>query len=169
MLNTDFHDVMTIKDKDIYLFDRKFKGKLIYTGQIDVLFNDLFGELPYRSVDLKFQDIDKEFYQEKTTVNYPNDYNFTRITEFKHMQHSTFKSNKTTILTEYPQEYIKDKNIPYYPIFTDKNKNIYQKYLNYADSIPNLYLVGRLAEYKYYDMCDIVKKALETYKNVSKL
>jgi len=162
MLNTDFKEVCYLKDEDFYLFGSKFQGRVIYTGQIDELFDYKFGDLPYRSVEMKFETVEKEFYQEKATVNYPNDYDFTRITEFKHI-HPT-KSDKTTILKEYPQEYIKDKNIPYYPIFTQENQNRYNEYLEYSRNFENLILLGRLAEYKYYDMDDIVERVLEMNK-----
>ncbi len=164
MTNTDFKEVCSLREKDFYLFDTKFDGKVIYTGQIDELFDYKFGELPYRSVDMKFETVEKEFYQEKATVNYPNDYNFTRITEFKHI-HPT-KSDKTTILKEYPQEYKIGENTPYYPIFTEKNQINYNKYLEYSKKFENLVLVGRLAEYKYYDMDDIVEHSLEVFQGL---
>jgi len=162
MLNTDFQEICTLKDKDFYLFDKKFDGKVIYTGQIDELFDYKFGDLPYKSVEMKFETVEKEFYQEKATVNYPNDYDFTRITEFKHI-HPT-SSTKTTILKEYPQEYKKDINTPYYPIFTNENQEKYNKYFEYSKEFKNLVLVGRLAEYKYYDMDDIVERTLEVFE-----
>ncbi|PRM88171.1 UDP-galactopyranose mutase [Aliarcobacter cryaerophilus] len=162
MLNTDFKEICEIKGKDFYLFDKKFYGKVIYTGQIDELFDYKFEELPYRSVDMRFETIEKEFYQEKATINYPNDYDFTRITEFKHIH--PINSSKTTILKEYPQEYIKNVNTPYYPIFTTENQERYNQYLEYSKEFKNLILVGRLAEYKYYDMDDIVIRALEVFK-----
>jgi UDP-galactopyranose mutase len=161
MLNTDFKEVCELKKDEFYLFDKKFDGKVIYTGQIDELFNYKFGELPYRSVDMQFETVEKEYYQEKATVNYPNNYKFTRITEFKHI-HPT-NSNKTTILKEYPQEYKINQNIPYYPIFIDDNQENYSKYLEYSKQFENLILVGRLAEYKYYDMDDIIERALEVF------
>jgi UDP-galactopyranose mutase len=162
MINTDFHEVMTIKDNDFYFFDKKFEGKVIFTGQIDDLFDYKFGDLPYRSVDMHFETENMEFYQEAATVNYPNDYDFTRITEFKHIH--PVKSERTTILKEYPQPYIKGKNTPYYPIFTQENQKRYKKYLEYSKNFKNLILIGRLAEYRYYDMDGIVIKALETFK-----
>lgn len=162
MLNTEFKEVCEIKENDFYLFDRKFEGRVIYTGQIDELFDYKFGDLPYRSVNMQFETIEKDFYQEKTTVNYPNDYDFTRITEFKHIH--PINTPKTTILKEYSQEYVRNKNTPYYPIFTNENQNKYNQYLEYSKEFKNLILVGRLAEYKYYDMDDIVKRALEVFK-----
>ena len=162
MLNTDFKEICELKEKDFYLFGSKFDGKVIYTGQIDELFEYKFGELPYRSVEMKFETVEKEFYQEKATVNYPNDYKFTRITEFKHIHPAD--TPKTTILKEYPQEYIIGKNTPYYPIFTAENQEKYNRYLEHSQEFDNLVMVGRLAEYKYYDMDDIVERALEVFE-----
>ena len=113
---------------------------------------------------MKFETIEKEFYQEKATVNYPNDYDFTRITEFKHIH--PVNSNKTTILKEYPQEYVKNENIPYYPIFTSENQNKYNQYLDYSKEFDNLILLGRLAEYKYYDMDDMVERVLGFFEEI---
>jgi len=162
MLNTDFKEVCQTDDNGFNLMGHDFNGKIIYTGPIDELFDYKFGDLPYRGVDMRFETVDKEYYQDATTVNYPNNYDFTRITEFKHI-HST-KSSKTTILKEYPKEYIKGKDTPYYPIFTDKNQERYDKYLQYSQQWKNLILLGRLAEYKYYDMDDIVERALEVFE-----
>ena len=161
MTNTDFKEVCSLKGNDFYFFDSKFEGRVIYTGQIDELFDYKFGDLPYRSIDMKFETVEKEYYQEKATVNYPNDYDFTRITEFKHI-HPT-KSDKTTILKEYPKEYVKGKDTPYYPVFRQENQIKYDRYLEYSKEFDNLILVGRLAEYKYYDMDDIIERALEVF------
>jgi len=162
MLNTDFNEVCQITENGFMLMESEFKGKIIYTGQIDELFDYKFGDLPYRSVDMKFETIDKEYYQEATTVNYPNNYDFTRITEFKHIH--AIKSDKTTILKEYPKEYIKGKDTPYYPIFTDENQKKYNQYFEYSKRWSNLILLGRLAEYKYYDMDDMVERVLEVFE-----
>lgn len=162
MLNTDYKEVCRIEKNNFYFLNREFKGKVMYTGPIDELFDYKFGDLPYRSIDMEFETVDKEYYQEVATVNYPNAYDFTRITEFKHI-HPT-KSDKTTILKEYPKEYIKGKDTPYYPIFTKQNQTKYNKYLKCAEKLTNLILVGRLAEYKYYDMDDIVERALEVFE-----
>ncbi len=161
MLNTDFKEICKIENNDFYIFGTKFNGKLIYTGAIDELFDYKFGDLPYRGVDMQFETVDKEYYQEATTVNYPNNYNFTRITEFKHIH--PVDTKKTTILKEFPKKYIKEKDIPYYPVFTQEDQKKYSRYLEYSKSFDNLILVGRLAEYKYYDMDDVVERALEVF------
>ncbi len=163
MLNTNFKEIINvdIKNKKIYFLGQEFKGKLIFTGMIDELFNYCYGELPYRSLKLKFENLNQEYFQEVAVINYPNNYDFTRITEFKHI-HPT-KSNKTVILKEYPQEYIKGKNDPFYPLFTEKNQEKYLKYKELAQKFSNLILIGRLAEYRYYDMDDAIKRALEIF------
>lgn len=161
MLNTAFNEVAEIKDGKIYLFDSEFKGKIFYTGQLDELFNYKFGALEYRSVDMKFETVDAEKFQTAATVNYPDNYDFTRITEFKHIHPA--KSARTTILKEYPQNYQVGKNDPYYPVFTDAAKNSHAKYLNELKNFPQIIPVGRLAEYRYFDMDDAVKNALEIY------
>ncbi len=164
LLQTNALDLLKldINTKKIYFLGKEFKGILIYTGPIDELFEYKYGPLPYRSLKLKFRTIDKEYYQETATINYPNDYDFTRITEFKHIH--PIETSRTVILEEYPKSYTPNKDIPYYPFFTKEAMNIYSKYKNLAEEFSNLILVGRLAEYKYYDMDDIVKRALEVFE-----
>uniref|UniRef100_A0A7C2P6T2 UDP-galactopyranose mutase n=2 Tax=Bacteria TaxID=2 RepID=A0A7C2P6T2_UNCW3 len=163
ILNTDFKDIIKINimEKKIYFDGKEFKGKLIFTARIDELFNFIFGELSYRTLDLKFKTLKMNYFQEVATVNYPNDYEFTRITEFKHIH--PVDSEYTTILYEYPRE-CKASDIPFYPLFTQEEKEKYYKYLEIAEKFDNLFLVGRLAEFKYYDMDDVVKRALDTFE-----
>jgi len=161
MLNTNFKEVCQLNENGIYLFGHAFEGKVIYTGMIDELFDYKFGPLPYRSLDLQFETIDVEYFQEVATVNYPNDHDFTRITEFKHLH--PIKIGKTTIVKEYPQNYEAGKSEPYYPVFTQDAQGLYNKYFEHAKRLNNLILVGRLAEYKYYDMDDVVERALEVF------
>ncbi len=164
MLNTDFKEVINIdlENKKIYFMGQEFKEKLIFTGMIDELFNFKYRYLPYRSLDLRFETVEEEYFQEAPVVNYPNDYDFTRITEFKHIHPA--KSEKTTILKEYPKSYKPNIDIPYYPVFTLENQEVYNKYKEEAEKIENLILIGRLAEYKYYDMDDVIKRALEVFE-----
>lgn len=163
-LGRDALESISVVDGDIYYDGELFGGKVIYTGMIDELFGYRYGKLPYRSLDLKFEVIDREYFQQNAVVNYPNEHRYTRITEFKHI-HPT-KSDQTTILKEYPQPYIGGETLPYYPIPTDHSKEQYQKYANLADTISNLTLLGRLAEYRYYDIDDIVARALEIYEEL---
>ena len=165
MLNTDCHEILNLRGNGVYLFGQKFIGTVIYTGQLDELFNYKFGVLPYRSVKMKFESVDAESYQSAATVNYPNNYDFTRITEFKKIHPSN--SRRTTILREYPQAYVKGENEPYYPVFNDAAKFAYAQYADELQLFPQIKAVGRLAEYKYYDMDDIVKRALDVFAELN--
>ncbi len=163
LLNTDFAEVLKIDlvTKKVYAFGREFKGKIIFTGMIDELFGYKFGKLSYRSLDLEFKTVEKNYFQEAAIVNYPNDYNFTRITEFKYIH--KVETDKTTILYEYPKE-CKNGDTPYYPLFNEESRKEYSKYKEFGESFSNLILLGRLAEYKYYDMDDIVERALNVFE-----
>ncbi|MDP3875739.1 MAG: UDP-galactopyranose mutase [Methylobacter sp.] len=166
LLNTDYKDVLAIDvdQQTISAFGTPFKGQLIYTGLVDELFGYRFGELPYRSLQFQFEHFNEDFFQDATTVNYPNNHDFTRITEFKRA--SGQKVQGTTTLKEFPQNYDprdSAKNIPYYPIFTDQNAALFQQYQELSTSFSALTLVGRLAEYRYYDMDDIVERALQVF------
>ena len=163
MLQTDAKEVLRLMDGAFRLFGRDFAGLVIYTGAIDALFDYRYGRLAYRSLDLVFETLHKERYQDTATVNYPNDYDFTRITEFKHI-HKT-DSPFTTILKEFPKE-CRESDEPFYPFFDEANRKIYEKYAALAESIDNLVLVGRLAEYRYYDMDDAVARALEQFQQI---
>ena len=164
MLNTNFSDVLRVDGERILFLDQPFEGLVIFTGQLDELFDYRFGALPYRSVEMKFETIETPDYQPAATVNYPNNYDFTRITEFKKIH--PCNSPSTTILKEYPQDYVKGVNTPYYPIFTDENKVRFEQYSQPASRIENLITVGRLAEYRYYDMDDIVRRALDVFNSI---
>jgi UDP-galactopyranose mutase len=162
LLNTDAMNYIRLNHKKIYFKNEEFEGKIIFTGMIDELFNFCYGELPYRSIDLKFEVIDRPYFQRNSVINYPNDYAFTRITEFKHIH--PVKSDKTVILREHPEPYKKGKNLPYYPIFTEDNHINYEVYASLAKKYENLILIGRLAEHKYYNMDDIVLRALKVFE-----
>ena len=164
MLNTNFHDVLRLKDNKFYFLDSEFHGQIIYTGQLDELFDDKFGKLEYRSLNMKFETLNQKNFQPSTVVNYPNNYEFTRITEFKKIH--PIETQFTTILKEYPQKYIRGENVAYYPLFNDENKLRHEKYLAESAQIKNLIVIGRLAEYKYFDMDDIILHALETFENL---
>lgn len=164
MMNTGFNDLIKLSNNEIFFLKEKFEGKLIFTGQIDELFNYELGELPYRSLKFEFETISKEYFQEVGIVNYPNDYDFTRITEFKHFTNQ--KTQKTSIVREYPKKYQKDQDIPYYPINKKEYYDLYLEYLERSSSINGLILIGRLAEYKYYNMDTIVKVALEKFQKL---
>jgi UDP-galactopyranose mutase len=132
--------------------------RVIFTGPIDSFFDYKFGKLPYRSLDFKFETKDHEYFQEVAVVNYPNDYDFTRVTEFKHLTGQTH--NKTTVVYEFPT----DGDDPYYPIPIDSNLELYQKYKEEAEKLTNVWFVGRLGTYKYYNMDQVVAQALTLFE-----
>ncbi len=158
LLNTDYREIMS----DIR-FDRA-----ICTGPIDTFFDYVHGEMPYRSLEFKFETLDQEHYQEVGTVNYPNDYDITRITEQKYLTGQI--SPKTTLVKEFPQAYVIGRNDPYYPIPRVENRDRLSLYLKEAKKLNGSVLfAGRLAEYKYYNMDQAVTRALGLFeKEVAK-
>ncbi|MBD5405588.1 UDP-galactopyranose mutase [bacterium] len=147
-LNTDYKDV-----KELLQYDH-----IYYTGAIDEYFNYKFGELPYRSINLDFQKYDKEFYQSNSVINYPNNYSFTRIGEYKYFLND--KSDKTIVSFEYPEKFENGKNERYYPIINEENLSLYQKYLTEAQKDERITFLGRLGDYKYYDMDKAIERVL---------
>lgn len=167
MLNTNAKDIISFKDNYVYLNNEKFNGITIYTGAVDELFDYKLGQLPYRSLEFEFETIDKEYYQPVGTVNYPTkEDKFTRITEYKHMTMENPILSKTTIMKEYPRAFKNDGDTPYYPIINEESINMYNRYADEASKINKFYLLGRLAQYKYYNMDLIIKEALEMYDKI---
>jgi UDP-galactopyranose mutase len=160
MLNTDSSMVLKMVSDKMYLDGKLYHGTVVYTGALDELYNYCFGRLPYRTLDFVFENHNKTWYQQKGTINYTVDEQFTRITEFKHMTGQNIEG-KTAIAKEYPREYtgLKDE-IPYYAILNPENIALYDRYKKITEGHKNFYLLGRLAEYKYYNMDTIVERAL---------
>jgi UDP-galactopyranose mutase len=165
ILNTNRKDVFSIEDNKIIIDDKEFLGEVIYTGMIDELFDFCEAELPYRSTKMVFEEYNLKYYQDNSVVNYPNDFDFTRITEFKYFQ-KTRTDKRTVICKEYPQEYIRGGNDPYYIVQNEENKNKYEKYKIMAGKIGRLHMLGRLANYRYYDMDDVIKEAFVLSKGI---
>ena len=137
-----------------------FPGVVIYTGQADELFGFRFGPLPYRTLDFQYETLAREHFQGYGTVNYTVDEPYTRITEFKHLT-GQVKPEVTTIMKEFSRSYTgAEGEIPYYAIINEENNALYARYKAEADKFPTLRLLGRLAEYKYYNMDTITEKAL---------
>jgi UDP-galactopyranose mutase len=150
MLNTDYREVREMVPY----------RQLIYTGPIDEFFDYRFGKLPYRCLEFKHETHNVPLYQPVAVVNYPNDYAFTRVTEFKHL--SGQEHCKTSIVYEYPMA----EGDPYYPIPRSENAEIYKKYQALADSTESVHFVGRLATYRYYNMDQVVAQALTLYSHI---
>jgi len=137
-------------------------NKIVFTGKIDEFFDYKFGELEYRTLEFDNKRIKSNDYQGCSIVNY-TDFNIphTRITEHKHFEF--YKSEFTWITVEYPKDY-KRGDVPYYPINDDKNNEIYKKYKNMSNDNDKVIFGGRLSEYKYYDMHQIIASALKKVK-----
>ncbi len=151
---------LELADGVVKLDGKAFNGPVIYTGQADELFGSRFGPLPYRTLDFGLETLNTDFFQAMGTVNYTVDQDYTRITEFKHLTGQELPGI-TTIMKEYSRAYTgAEGEIPYYAIINPENNALYAKYKAEADKYPNLRLLGRLAEYKYYNMDAIAAKAL---------
>jgi UDP-galactopyranose mutase len=127
---------------------------VIFTGPIDEYFDHRFGKLPYRSLEFRHETHPVEVFQPAPVVNYPNEHEYTRITEFKYLTGQRHTS--TSIVYELPRS----EGDPYYPIPRARNAEIYRRYKALADRTPNVHFVGRLATYKYYNMDQVVAQAL---------
>ena len=177
-LGADALKRLELADGEVKLDGEPFDGPVIYTGQADELFGFCFGPLPYRTLDFVFEtwqargpdklwpDPDHPmrvppYYQTHGTVNYTVDEDYTRITEFKRLTGQDLPG-VTTVMKEYSRAYTgADGEIPYYAIINPENNALYAKYAELAARYPKLRLLGRLAEYKYYNMDAIAARALE--------
>ena len=163
-LGTDAKKHISLDDGKIYLNGKEFDGTLIYTGCVDELFDYKFGVLPYRSLKFKFKTINKPSFQPSAVVNYTTSHKFTRISEFS--KFTCKPQQKTVIVKEYSRNFKKGKNIPYYPIPLDKNYVHYGEYVVEAAKYDGLYLLGRLANYKYINMDIAVLQAIKLYNEI---
>ncbi len=163
LLNTDVRQYLSLEEYDILLQGAglPLPVPLVYTGPLDEFFGLCYGRLPYRTLDFNFETLSQDCFQTHGTVNYTVDQDFTRITEFKHLTGQDLPG-VTTIVKEYSRPYIGDpRETPYYAIINPENNALYAKYKAEADKKPQLHLLGRLAEYKYYNMDAIAARALD--------
>ena len=134
---------------------------IVFTGPIDEFFGFRFGPLPYRSLEFRHETHDVERFQPVGVVNFPNDHEYTRVTEFKTLTGQ--KHAKTSIVYEYPRA----SGDPYYPIPRPENAALYAKYRSLAEDTPNVTFCGRLANYKYFNMDQVVAQALSTFERLA--
>ena len=150
MLNTDYKEIIDSIEYE----------HMIYTGPIDYYFNYSLGLSSWRSIKFLFETYNKESYQPVASTRWPMDYEYTRITEFKKL---TGQENKqTTILKEIPC----DGDEPFYTFPTAEWKALAQQYRDMAAKEDNVTFLGRLAEYKYYDMDDVIRRALDVFEDL---
>ena len=137
-------------------------GHLVFSGPVDEFFDFRFGRLPYRSLRFEHRTMDHQRHQPVAVVNYPNEFQYTRVTEFKHLtgqQHP-----RTSIVYEYPEA----QGDAYYPIPKPDNAAIYAKYRSLAQGRTDVHFVGRLATYRYYNMDQVVAQALTLYRKLAR-
>ncbi len=159
--HTGCKDCMAFLENKVLYKGIEFTGDVVYTGALDELFDCEYGRLPYRSLDFRFEHFAQDSFQGRSVVNYTVSEDFTRITEFKYLTGQT-DAHGTTIVKEYPFSYTgAEGEIPYYAILNDENRALYEKYKAKLAPLKNVYLLGRLAEYKYYNIDAIVKEALK--------
>ena len=140
----------------------KISDKIVFTGMIDEFYNNKFGTLEYRSLKFENEVLEENNYQGNAVVNYTEyEVPYTRIIEHKHFEYGN--QPKTVITKEYPTTWNKGDE-PYYPINDNKNNELYSKYKELADKEENVIFGGRLAQYKYYDMHNVVEQALNCVK-----
>jgi UDP-galactopyranose mutase len=150
LLNTDWRDVRDgIRYKNV-----------VFTGPIDEYFEFCHGKLPYRSLRFEHQTHDLEQFQPAPVVNFPNEYPYTRITEFKWLTGQEHR--KTSVVFEYPEA----EGDPYYPIPRPENAELYKKYQAEARAAKRVWFAGRLATYRYYNMDQVTGQALATYERI---
>ncbi|WP_410216275.1 UDP-galactopyranose mutase [Paracoccus sp. (in: a-proteobacteria)] len=148
-LDTDFRDLRGITYK-----------RMIFTGPIDEYFDHRLGKLPYRSLTFRHVTRPVEWAQPVAVVNFPQTEDYTRVTEYKHL---TGQQNPQTSLT---YEYPSDVGDPYYPVPRPENEALYKQYQALADKVKDVWFVGRLATYRYYNMDQVVGQALATFKRI---
>jgi len=166
-LNTDYRSVQNKYDF----------GQVVYTGPVDEYFDCKYGRLPYRSLRFEHESFDatallereaiagkKGFWQPAMQVNFPNEQDFTRIVEIKHATQQSCAN--TTIVREYPEDFVPNEKEPYYPIPNRATSQLYRKYKALADEEKGVHFIGRLATYRYYNMDQVVGMALNCFERL---
>ncbi len=172
-LNTDALEHIEFDDEKKKInFDGEPVELLIFTGAIDELFGLKYGRLPYRSLDIRYSYENKKSILPSEIISYPQALGYTRSTEYKKMTYGIDQDIPVSMTaTEYPLPYDPDAekgNIPYYPIITNENVKLYEKYYEEAERYGNIVLCGRLAEYRYYNMDVCIEHALEKFEEIKK-
>ncbi len=169
-LNTDALNFISFDEAmQTILYKGQKIDALIFTGPVDELFKFKFGALPYRSLDIRYEYSDKNSVLPCEIISYPQADGYTRSTEYRKLMYSDEGVTGSVVATEYPLHYDKDAevgNIPYYPVVTEESNRIYSEYKREVDKYKNIFLCGRLAEFKYYNMDICIEHALEYYENI---
>ncbi|WP_027334206.1 UDP-galactopyranose mutase [Mycoplasma elephantis] len=170
ILNQNIKNIINFKNNKIFINNEEINVPVINCAPLDELFNNKFGQLPYRSLNIKFESLKVNHFQKTAVVNYPEHPNMTRITEYKNFYKEIKTNDYSTIISkEYPGEYNQnsiDFTERYYPIPNEAARNSYKNYIGHCNNIKNLYNLGRLAEYKYINMDQAIKNSLEIAKKI---
>ena len=159
-LNEEALDRFSIRDNQVMDGDKPLDGVLIFTGALDELFACKHGKLPYRSLRFEWKHEDIDSFQDMPVVAYPQAEGFTRITEYKKLPVQEVRG--TTYAVEYPLPYKQGEAMePYYPVLTEESQELFQKYYDEAKQVKGLAFAGRLAEFKYYNMDQAIRRALD--------
>ncbi len=155
-LGTDFADMRADVGKYSHIF---------YTGSIDEYFGYTLGELPYRSVRFVSEEYDRPYYQSHAVVNYPCDYDFTRIHEYKY--YLAEQAPQTVIVKEYSEPFVRGRNERFYPIANTETARLYTAYTELATrEVPRMRFLGRLGDYHYYNMDAAIARALQLFNSL---
>lgn len=158
-LGVEALDRLHVTDDKLFVDGNAFHAPVIYTGALDELFGNIYGNLPYRSLHFEWRFSEAESLQAAPVVAYPQEEGYTRITEYKKLPMQ--KAHGTSYAVEYPLPYKEGEHLePYYPVLTEKSQAQYVQYKNAAERIPNLICCGRLADFKYYNMDQALEQAL---------
>ena len=159
-LNEEALNRFSIRDHQVMDGDKLLDGVLIFTGALDELFGCKHGKLPYRSLRFAWKHEDIDSFQDMPVVAYPQAEGFTRITEYKKLPVQEVRG--TTYAVEYPLPYKQGEAMePYYPVLTEESQELCQKYYEEAKQVKGLAFAGRLAEFKYYNMDQAIRRALD--------
>lgn len=168
-LNTNASEVLRLLENGSVEFQgQAYDGRVIYTGALDELFGYRYGALPYRSLAFEFQTFAVDYVQESTVLNWPDDRPATRRTEMKRLTGQK-KHGVTTTVTEYPGRYDPSSDRfcePYYPIVQERYTAQHGKYLKELGKYKQIQPVGRLADYKYYNMEAVIQRALDVSESL---
>ena len=168
-LDTDALELLDLSSEQIKYNNQEFEC-VIFTGPIDELFDCKHGVLPYRSMEFTHETIKGDFALPCEVISYPQTKGYTRKTEYKQFNNKYLPDTEyTTVVTEWPMQYDKNSekgNVPYYPIITDENNKLYQQYVKESKKYTNLFLCGRLAEYKYFNMDLVIERTFQMYEEI---
>lgn len=164
-LQVEALDRLYARNGRLFLDGKELTSPVIYTGALDELFGCIYGRLPYRSLRFEWRYEKVNSFQNAPVVAYPQELGYTRITEYKKLPFQD--KSGTSYAVEYPAPYLEGGHMePYYPVLTEASQQQYARYGYLAKQIPNLVCCGRLADFKYYNMDQALKRALEVCENL---